>query len=571
MDEELKQLLDEARSMGATATQLYDLLNRYNTKKKSGGETSLEKPLPTSKPTPSPFAAQSQLAEQTSEFATPFYGHDAPKITGSNGAVIPINKRSIPITPFANDDSYLNGLQERINTGSTTEQDNRFLDKNTRGDYFDLSDEGRVQEVASRYESLAKDKPFSDSFKSISEKIAAIDLVKKAAEQTDYVGGGSTFGTGGFKGLSDEQKSDLATLEDARQKLIKEKQLTDTIPVYKEAVVETRPGSNFLQRMGESLPKWSAIDWLANKAIDTFYGEDQAPIVEKKLEQLPVGFSSGMNQLKYSDPEKFKKYTKYLIDGQPISASDVAIISNDGLDAIESAAKFSFIKNEIPKDVFETQMLNIGQERTKTLLDNKEVLYAVLSDGIANSIDGSNIARTATADVNMMAVNELFGHKWNYSDEEIALYGKQYARSLGIDPNDARVQAAIKKLQDNEGWMPFENSIAKSGNIRDITKGAGSVISGVNSTIQNIGLSEAERFSEGIAQGNADVFEKKLKSVENDTVRNAMAGIFEGVKGTLKVTGTEIGEELVTQLGDFAANATWNPYSKHYKNRDLLN
>jgi len=72
-------------------------------------------------------------------------------------------------------------------------------------------------------------------------------------------------------------------------------------------------------------------------------------------------------------------------------------------------------------------------------------------------------------------------------------------------------------------------SIAKSGWVRDITKEAGTVVRGVNKTITNIGIDKADRFAEGISEGSANVFDKKLQSIEGDPVRNAMSGIFGGV------------------------------------------
>ena len=560
MDEELKGIVSKMIDNGENQAAIDFVISEYQSKKKNGGEKSTPKPLAN---TPSPFPAPSEL-EKGNTFSNPF------RNTDDNGEhtvfepnadwqgehqPVPIQAKTIPITPYQDSKSYVASLQKRVLLGQTTPQDKAVLAQNKRAEYVDAEDEDYVGGIATELNPAAAGIKFGEQFKTVDEKLAAVDRLSK--QVVDNFQKYNKRGEGDRERAADLDEATagkVQQLQAIKGKLIKEKGLTDTYPIWEQATVSYDPGSNWLDRMKEAAVKMNVTAWAVNKVGNAILGVEDAPIVEKKLKQMPAAFSVGMNQLRYSDPEVFKRYTNNLKDGKQIAEADVAAITSDGLKALSDAAKFDLANGKITPEEYGTKVKLLKTENQKNLLDNPETLYSLLSDGIAQVADENNRISEAGATGLEVQKNAIFGHKWNYSDEEIDYYGKMVARDYGLDYNDGRIKAALSKLKTNENWIPFANSVAKSGYGRDLVKGAAPVVKGLYNYFDNMGMDDDARFAEGRSEGNREVFNKRLKSIQDDPVKNAVSTVFEGVGQLAAQAGLAyLGGEIIGAAGGMIA------------------
>jgi len=172
-----------------------------------------------------------------------------------------------------------------------------------------------------------------------------------------------------------------------------------------------------------------------------------------------------------------------------------------------------------------TQLL---ETRKKNILDNPEVLRGFIADGVANKLDEiGKIKQVGNPSPQGIASDFMLGHTWSYSPEQIKWASEQYLKEQGIDPNSAQAQAAIKFLQDNEGVMIGENSIAKAGGFRELGEGLIEPIVGISKTIKDISRSSNTVYAESQSAGNVDVAKKRLES-EDAGVRGVMNDVLKG-------------------------------------------
>jgi len=184
--------------------------------------------------------------------------------------------------------------------------------------------------------------------------------------------------------------------------------------------------------------------------------------------------------------------------------------------------------NSVAAD-FDKKQKDLIKVREDNILNNQEVLRAFISEGVAEFGDVLGKATQINAGIPNKGISDYFlGHTWNYSDNEIKGWGEKYMKQNGFDPTDARVQQAIKYLQDNEGAMIMQNSIAKAGGIREFFfKGAAEPIRGTVNFIADLGKSENDIYAEGQSQGNVNVSEKRLKS-EDTGIRGVINDVVKG-------------------------------------------
>lgn len=457
---------------------------------------------------------------------------DEPEIELEDGVKLPVNKRVIPVTPYANPDDYVLDVQQRIKAGTKTPQDEKFIQnvrKSNRN--FTPDDDISLSTISHKY-SLPSEFPDVDSKITAVTQLKDMLLKKQMEEDTQYGGTGSGLGlqtvvrnAGKLKGDKLEEFERLTELQD---KLKTEKQKTDTYPVYFDAAVRTDQSGNLLKKAMAGIalinPNTSAQGQIAisQQAVD-------------HLEKLPVEFSMGLNGLKYTEPEQYKRVTKMLSNGEPLSETMVATITAQGLDAKEAIVKDGLVAGDLTPQQYKKETDKIQEVRYNNIVGNKETLRAFLSSGIANIADDIESEKSGLPHEEV--TKSIFGHTWNYSDAEIDQYGKTFAQANGIDPNDARVKEAIKYLQDNEGAMIMENSIAKTGAVRDLAKGLATPIRGVYNTVEGLTKTDAERYTEGQSQGNVNVSEQRLSRIKNNSVSDAVSDVLEGTGQFLTQAG----------------------------------
>lgn len=348
----------------------------------------------------------------------------------------------------------------------------------------------------------------------------------------------------------DEQKAleeDLATITTLKKKTAAELTIEGENKI--DAIVRTDQSGNLLKKTMNRLqltnPIFSSLG-VAGIAMET----------EDKINKLPSQFVTGLNYLKNAEPVVYERISKNLAEGLPISESQIATITAQGLELEQARLERNFQQGKVTPEEYNKKATEFNTVRKNNVLDNRETLRAFLSDGIAEKGDQlGKIKQSSHTGIPSAAIADYFlGHTWNYSDEQIKYFGEQYAKENSIDPQDARVQEAIKYLQDNEGAMIMQNSIAKAGGIREFFKGAAEPIRGISNAIEDLAKSSNDIYAEGQSQGNVNVSEKRLKAedtgvrgIVNDVVKGT--GQFASQAGIAYLTSGGIGAAGKAVLG----------------------
>ena len=261
----------------------------------------------------------------------------------------------------------------------------------------------------------------------------------------------------------------------------------------------------------------------------TAYGYDiKDERLKKEAKKIEDKYSSQLDLLK----NDIQKYESAINNKKTLSESDIA-------DYNSKITNYNAILKEI--NPLQEKSENLRKAKEDNLLNSPEVLRSVISEDVAERLH--NLKKGINPDFKS---EFLFGHTWNYTDDEIKLAAEEGLKEFGIDPNDKRVVAAIKYLQDNEGVWLFQNSIAKSGGIRELGKGVSGVISGMSNFVENLPKSEYEIYAEAKSAGSVNVAEKRLKEqdegvigVANDVLKGV--GQFGAQAGIMYLTGGAIG------------------------------
>ena len=474
-----------------------------------------------------------------------------PVIEQDNGSKLSINPKTIPITPYGNSKTYISDLQGRIKTGKVTRQDELFLQTNQKNNQnFNESDTETLSGFSTKYNLpvLPAD---------TEGRLAGIKTFKNKILQDQADADAKTQSSGGTAGVpviitdygkpKGQRATEFDQLDELEKKLSWQKSKTDIVPLVMTAAVREDNSGNLLTKLVNRVLLFSP----------NTNAQGQAGIALENIDtrqKLAPEFSYGLNGLKYTEPAQYERVKRALQTGQPLSESMVANITAQGLEAKEAVVKDQYVNKELTKAQYQKETGNIQKSRYENLVGNPETLRAFLSSGIANTADDINMAKSGTTDPNTFIGEKIFGHKWNYSDDEIARYGKAYAQANGIDPDDARVKGAIQYLQDNEGAMIMSNSIAKAGWARDFAKGLASPIRGISNFAEDVVKTKADVYAEGQSQGNINVAEQKLSRIENSwegTVSDIMEGTGQFVTqaGLAAVTSSVLGAAGNALLG----------------------
>ena len=310
----------------------------------------------------------------------------------------------------------------------------------------------------------------------------------------------------------------------------------------------TKEGENAIEAnvsTDESGNKWESFkdklkDYLS---LPSYILSDKNDHIKNKLSTLPKEFVTGMNYLKFQEPVQFERITKMLANGEAISESQIANVTHYGLDIEKERVKEKFESKGMDEAAYNEKMTDLDTRSYENLVGNKEASRAFFSSQIAEVLDerskDSWLGRVGDTDAMKRRASNLgkaFGHKWDYSDQEIAWAAETVARANGIDTSDSRVKETIKWLQDNEGAMIMQNSISKAGWTRDFLKGAAQPIRGIVATLETPFKTEAEQYAEGQSQGNVNISEMPVKRLEKGW-EGAVGKAFEG------------SGQLVTQIG----------------------
>ena len=383
-------------------------------------------------------------------------------------------------------------------------------------------------------------------------------------------------------------ENDLIQAENLKKKSYRELTIEGTAPV--DAIVRTDESGNLLNKTFNRL-------LAANPTSIALGGAAMSMETQDRFNKLPSQFATGLNYLKGIEPVIYERLTNSIAKGEPISETQIASITAQGLDIeqerlrrdMEKAAitakpdadklqmmgsEMTQLKNTIDgyeekvkslqlsvpeiadykekinqynslvaqakplqeklsavNNIYTKRAEELAKVRKSNLLDNKEVLRSFLSEGIAEIGDQdkemiSDIKKKLAPSGNAVS-DYLFGHTWNYSEDDIKFFAEKYAKQNGLDPASPQVQDAIKYLQDNEGAMIMQNSIAKAGGIREFGKGLADPIRQTFNSLEDLGKKSAAVYAESQSLGSTNVSESRLKK-EDTGVRGVLNDVIKG-------------------------------------------
>lgn len=253
----------------------------------------------------------------------------------------------------------------------------------------------------------------------------------------------------------------------------------------------------------------------------------KAPITQQEKDKY-AEVSEKLATIK-PDIDKYEEMIKAKLTLSPEQVSDynkkIQQYNQTYLQSKPLIEKINSIETAFSKKASELQ-----EARRKNLIDNPEVLRAFISDGVAEKLDELGKIKqgvdVATGGKKLVS-DFMFGHTWNYSPDQIQWAAENYLKEQGIDPTTKQAQDAIKFLQENEGVMIGENSIAKAGGFRELGEGIIEPITGTAKSIKDRYRSFNDIYAESQSQGNVDVAKKRLAS-EDTGIRSVVNDVLKG-------------------------------------------
>ena len=554
VDNELNSIINEARSLGATDADIEIITKRFNDKKKSiasgtqdGGITSQ-----TESSQSGSTASVSTLQETNNLIPTqPIEGLDNNK--AQKQAAYDLQQLDRARGRLQLDvDRKVNTILSRYNSG---------IDK--------IATQQIPNEISYFLPQMAG-KTFGEVANSVEGKLILTQLAKsKVKDEIGQIELSRLSNLGAGNALVDklptelsstdkrkisEKKKELNELEEIEAQLSSSRVSTDVDKSSIEAVIRTDQSGNALKRFVNTYAKLGMPLSAQQLGIS---GE-----ATTQLEQLPEEFSIGLEYLSYKEPVEAKRVLENIANGKPISSTQKANIIAIGLGIVKDRLGVLRADGELTEEEYISQLNYVGKKFKENLLNSDEVLRADMSSFIAEEAEQDAIR--ALESIRVASLNRsnfwtdlsarLVGFRWNYSDDEIQAYAEMYARKRGLDINDARVKAAIKYLQDNEGAFIGSNSIYKSGWIRDFGEGFIKPVEGTLNSIEALipealgGLSNEEIYAKSKSLGSVQVVRQPTEFASTG-VNGVMSTIFKGA-------GQFASQVLLTRgYGGFMSNA----------------
>jgi len=431
------------------------------------------------------------------------------------------------------DKEELKKIREKYNVITSDKEELRKIRENSTPSFFTsytgLDPNKNLEGISIEDNTIAK--PFITEItdaKSVEDNLTKlIGLKKNELRSNEFKADAKTINK--TKSELSALENDLRAAKTLRNKLAAELTIEGENEI--DANISTDESGNLLNKTTNRL---MAISQNPSSITSGLIGISQE--TSERIDKLPSQFVTGLNYLKNSEPVIFERITDALQKGLPISESQIATITQQGVELEQARFKRKLDKEQITPEDYSAKALELNTVRKNNLLDNNETLRAFLSDGAANILDELGKKKNAAADMINPVSSYAFGHTWNYDDAEIKYAAEEYAKKNGLDPQDGRIQKAIKYLQDNEGSMIMENSIAKAGGVRELFKGLAEPIRGISNSVEDLAKSSNDVYVESQSQGNTNVSEKRLK-LEDTGIRGVVNDV---VKGT---------GQFVTQAG----------------------
>lgn len=476
---------------------------------------------------------------------------------------IEIDPRTIPVSPFTTvtDDVFLGTIRLKIlENKPLTKQEQVFINQNKNPvSKFTADDDKLLQSISGELglavEAISdakvpdligaifpqiQGKTFGDIASSNEGRYSQIQIakekLKRDIEQAENV---TTGATGQMKDTQkiaalNEQLDDLYLLEGKVSR-----KLAKIGDAEVEGIKRTDNTGNNWERFKKVVGKYA---FMANAFISDENNED----IELRLSKFPSQLVTGLNYTQYIEPVEFERVSKALAEGKPISETQIANLINIGIDIEKERLKEDFNELKIDKPTFDAKILELSNKSYDNLVGNKEVLRSYMASEMAEVLDKIETSKIQNNIAGSRELGQVFGMRWNYTDDELDYASKVVAKASGLNIDDSSVKEAVQYLKDNEGAMIMQNSISKQGLVRNLFKGAAQPIRGIVSTVEGLGKTDEEIYAEGQSQGNINVSEAPIKRIA-DSWEGTAGKIFEGVgqlatqAGLSYLTGGAIG------------------------------
>lgn len=336
-----------------------------------------------------------------------------------------------------------------------------------------------------------------------------------------------------------EVLGDDVSLENGESLLqrLKEKRDTEKNVAHGVNPIAEKKYEDLIRKVSHSLTKEVEGDGYVN----TFAGDtesalrgafktqpDQVKSVVERMssEKMTNALATGIESLKYSDPEYYEILKRRISQGKTISSSKAAELTSIGAKIIEQRQIEALAKNEISIDDYVEKSKQLSQVVADNLYKRPDVLQKYVSDVIAKYYQGSN---------------PLFG-QWHISDKEIdSVPVEEYAKA-GIDYSKPEVQTAINNIKKNEGVLPFDNAVQKDSWAREAWRGFAQPIKGTVDFLANIpASSDTKRLQKEMEGSDVSDYISQRSDWFNKT--------YGGIADTFNGAGQFVSQYLLMEAG----------------------
>lgn len=199
----------------------------------------------------------------------------------------------------------------------------------------------------------------------------------------------------------------------------------------------------------------------------------QAMVAEAKrygAETLNDSFSTGLESIRETDQVRYERIADAITNNKAIPTTDIVELTSKGAKIISDVTSQKMVDREIDSDTYNRVSDQLATDRSNNIYQHPDFLRSVIADVISKHYEKDG--------------GVLFS-KWMVTDKEIDAVPREEFMLAGLVPNHPEFKKQLQILKDKEGWMPFQNAIAKDDLFREFRKGAMSVPEGIVGTVES--------------------------------------------------------------------------------------
>ncbi len=258
-------------------------------------------------------------------------------------------------------------------------------------------------------------------------------------------------------------------------------------------------------------------------------------------ETLNDSFSTGLESIRTTDKAKYDRIVRQITEGKAIPTTDIVSLTAAGAKIRNDHADQDLIDDKITEEDYATQKNSVAGDYQNNIYKHPDYLRSIISDVIAKNYES----------------DAFIFNQWMISDKEIDAVPKNKYIEAGLDPDNPEFKKQLSFIKDKEGWMPFQNAIAKDDLFREFRKGFMSVPEGVVSTVESVVKPNEVLVADRLATGFnvSEVANQRGKYFQDNY--GAWADAFNGFgQFTAQIGAMLAGNELVAVAGESLGGGT---------------